>query len=137
MIWTIIEAGLAIVASSLATIRPLLRAMRIRGFESTQNNTGNSKRSQHRSRLPAHPPIIHYGLDDLALTTDTGILNGENDKSEVYVIKGAANEAASTWSGHSENASLWQIHDLEAQNQENIPSGLGSDSELSTRREVR
>ncbi|EHK27523.1 uncharacterized protein TRIVIDRAFT_140068 [Trichoderma virens Gv29-8] len=35
MIWTIIEPGVAIVASSLATIRPLLRAMKIHGFEST------------------------------------------------------------------------------------------------------
>lgn len=35
MIWTIIEPGVAIIASSLATIRPLLRAMKIHGFEST------------------------------------------------------------------------------------------------------
>ncbi|KAL7962439.1 hypothetical protein V8C34DRAFT_183537 [Trichoderma compactum] len=39
MIWTIIEPGVAIVASSLATIRPLLRAMKIRGFESTGRRT--------------------------------------------------------------------------------------------------
>ncbi|KAH0522247.1 hypothetical protein TsFJ059_006128 [Trichoderma semiorbis] len=39
MIWTIIEPGVAIVASSLATIRPLLRAWKIRGFESTGRRT--------------------------------------------------------------------------------------------------
>jgi len=35
MVWTLVEPGVAIIASSLATIRPLLRALRIRGFEST------------------------------------------------------------------------------------------------------
>ncbi|KAJ4856261.1 hypothetical protein T069G_09629 [Trichoderma breve] len=39
MIWTIIEPGVAIVASSLATIRPLLRAWKIHGFESTGRRT--------------------------------------------------------------------------------------------------
>ena len=51
MVWTLIEPGVAIVATSLATIRPLLRAMGIRGFQVTEysrqalgisggNNTG-------------------------------------------------------------------------------------------------
>ncbi|CAI6100397.1 unnamed protein product [Clonostachys chloroleuca] len=35
MIWTIIEAALAIIAASLATIRPLLRVLRVRGFDSS------------------------------------------------------------------------------------------------------
>jgi hypothetical protein len=38
MVWTLIEPGVAIVASSLVTIRPLLRAWRLKGFESTGNN---------------------------------------------------------------------------------------------------
>jgi hypothetical protein len=38
MVWTLIEPGVAIVASSLVTIRPLLRAWRIRGFQSTENS---------------------------------------------------------------------------------------------------
>ncbi|ETS80135.1 hypothetical protein PFICI_07664 [Pestalotiopsis fici W106-1] len=37
MIWTIVEPGVAIIASSLITIRPLLRAWRVRGFQSTEN----------------------------------------------------------------------------------------------------
>lgn len=32
MVWTIVEPGVAIFASSLATVRPLLRVFRIRGF---------------------------------------------------------------------------------------------------------
>lgn len=49
MVWTLIEPGVAIVASSLATIRPLLRAMRIRGFESTDHthSTGVSARARY------------------------------------------------------------------------------------------
>lgn len=38
MVWTLIEPGVAIIASSLVTIRPLLRAWRIRGFQSTENS---------------------------------------------------------------------------------------------------
>lgn len=41
MMWTLIEPGVAIVAASLATTRPLLRAMRLKGFEST-GRTGKS-----------------------------------------------------------------------------------------------
>lgn len=38
MVWTLIEPGVAIVAASLVTIRPLLRQMRLRGFESSQRS---------------------------------------------------------------------------------------------------
>ncbi len=39
MVWTLIEPGVAIIASSLATIRPLLRAMGIKGFQTTGYGT--------------------------------------------------------------------------------------------------
>ncbi|KAK7745157.1 hypothetical protein SLS62_009870 [Diatrype stigma] len=39
MVWTLIEPGVAIIASSLATIRPLLRAMGIRGFQFSEHST--------------------------------------------------------------------------------------------------
>lgn len=42
MVWTLVEPGVAIVASSLVTIRPLLRQLRLKGFEST----GHSSRSR-------------------------------------------------------------------------------------------
>lgn len=38
MVWTLIEPGVAIVAASLVTIRPLLRQMRLRGFESSERS---------------------------------------------------------------------------------------------------
>lgn len=38
MVWTLVEPGVAIVASSLVTIRPLLRRMRLKGFESTERS---------------------------------------------------------------------------------------------------
>lgn len=172
MIWTIIEAGLAIVASSLATIRPLLRAMRVRGFEATENNS-NSKRSfQHgsASHRPVAMPPGAYGLSDLpasnehlteCLSSKTSVPGAPSavvvtqaavdpdriapaprtgDKRDAYAIQGkrtgprpgaragsADAATASTWSGRS-NESM-EIHDLEAQSQENPRFGIGSDSE--------
>lgn len=38
MVWTLVEPGVAIVASSLVTIRPLLRQMRLKGFESSERS---------------------------------------------------------------------------------------------------
>lgn len=38
MVWTLVEPGVAIVASSLVTIRPLLRQLRFKGFESTERS---------------------------------------------------------------------------------------------------
>lgn len=35
MVWTLVEPGVAIVAASLVTVRPLLRLLRLRGFHST------------------------------------------------------------------------------------------------------
>lgn len=49
MVWTLVEPGVAIVASSLATIRPLLRAMRISGFESQPDTYGTGRSSGSRS----------------------------------------------------------------------------------------
>ena len=159
MVWTIIEPGLAIVASSLATIRPLLRAMRVRGFESTDHSSdvggggvgatsklsenhpqaavpSRQRSSSRRSRLSSLRAIAgQYGLDDLGLTTTTidavGTKLGDSDKSEVLVIQAAVDEAGLvSWDRRSDDdRSVERIHDLEAQNQENVPSGLGSASE--------
>lgn len=55
MIWTLVEPGIAISAASLATIRPLLRRWRIRGFTNSERSRGTGTtgaRSQdHGSRL--------------------------------------------------------------------------------------
>ncbi|KAK6219649.1 integral membrane family protein [Colletotrichum tabaci] len=71
MVWTLIEPGAAIVASSLVTVRPLLRAWRLSGFTSTDRTPGMSgaisggmrsgtARTAPRS-APRHDP---YGVDD-------------------------------------------------------------------------
>lgn len=57
MIWTIVEPGVAIVASSLITIRPLLRAWRVRGFQSTEHSkrTGGAISNGHANRSGVMP----------------------------------------------------------------------------------
>lgn len=71
MVWTLIEPGVAIVASSLATIRPLLRALKVRGFESAERtHSGGHGPEPRRSFLKGRPPRPEpptYGLDDLYL----------------------------------------------------------------------
>lgn len=53
MVWTLIEPGVAIIASSLVTMRPLLRAMGVKGF----NSTGEGKTTPYSNR----PPTIGGG----------------------------------------------------------------------------
>jgi hypothetical protein len=38
MVWTLVEPGIATIAASLVTIRPLLRAFKIHGFESNDTS---------------------------------------------------------------------------------------------------
>ena len=78
MVWTLIEPGVAIVASSLVTIRPLLHAMRIQGFMSTENSTErryagqnhNQPRSGANTRGPrayARGSMPGFGRGDIRL----------------------------------------------------------------------
>ncbi|KAH6611074.1 hypothetical protein Trco_001094 [Trichoderma cornu-damae] len=85
MLWTIIEPGVAIVASSLATIRPLLRAMKIHGFEST---------SRTHSAPSAH---ARYATEDRGMPI-VGRVFGPNDVSlkNVQPAYGAAAPVSST-----------------------------------------
>ncbi|KAJ0158900.1 hypothetical protein CTA2_10668 [Colletotrichum tanaceti] len=71
MVWTLVEPGAAIVASSLVTVRPLLRAWRLSGFTSTDRTPGmsgaisggmRSGKARTAPRLASrHDP---YGVDD-------------------------------------------------------------------------
>lgn len=69
MIWTIIEPGVAIVASSLATIRPLLRAMKIHGFESTRRTLSAPSAHARYTAEDRGAPIASrvFGPDDVSL----------------------------------------------------------------------
>jgi hypothetical protein len=56
MIWTIIEPGLGITAASIVALRPLLRALKIRGFTS-DNDAG----PYHHSNSRATGPYVRSG----------------------------------------------------------------------------
>lgn len=49
MIWTLIEPGIAILAASLVTLRPLLRAIKLKGFESDNMYTSHRSTRQNIS----------------------------------------------------------------------------------------
>ncbi|KAL7931134.1 hypothetical protein V8C35DRAFT_117024 [Trichoderma chlorosporum] len=70
MIWTLIEPGVAIIASSLATIRPLLRAMKIHGFESTgRTRSAPSGYARHTAEDGNMATIGQvFGPNDVSLT---------------------------------------------------------------------
>lgn len=61
MVWTLVEPGIAIIAASLVTIRPLLRLMRLRGFGTTDrtfgySGTAYSGTQRLASRMPGYGP---------------------------------------------------------------------------------
>ncbi|KAF4973596.1 hypothetical protein FZEAL_9274 [Fusarium zealandicum] len=126
MVWTLIEPGVAIVASSLATIRPLLRAMKVQGFETTGNTDGTGHSAAVRSNAdrskpgtmpgfgpndvslmnvePKHDTTLRYTPDDLTLTPHRGVPNDPLSpghvsivKSEIYVIQGKPSPPPSPW----------------------------------------
>jgi hypothetical protein len=117
MVWTLIEPGVAIIASSLATIRPLLRAMKIRGFESTDRTYGTGHSGVVKTNPNRHNPGVMvmpgFGPDDVSLNsvsphnhdrpypddthilpprcpTDSPLSPGQVSlaKSEIFVIQG-------------------------------------------------
>ncbi|KAG5979958.1 hypothetical protein E4U55_004539 [Claviceps digitariae] len=53
-VWTLVEVGVAITASSLATVRPLLHNLQIRGFMSTDKSRGTDNSVQKPSRSRSH-----------------------------------------------------------------------------------
>ncbi|KAI0012750.1 hypothetical protein F4779DRAFT_625669 [Xylariaceae sp. FL0662B] len=69
MVWTLIEPGVAIVASSLVTIRPLLRIWKVKGF----NTTGHSRQigpfsnGQPASRTNRSSKMPGFGSTDVTL----------------------------------------------------------------------
>ncbi|OTA99639.1 hypothetical protein M426DRAFT_253773 [Hypoxylon sp. CI-4A] len=68
MVWTLIEPGVAIVASSLVTIRPLLRQWRIKGFGSSgQSRPTAPFNSYGQSRTNRSNPMPAFGSADVTL----------------------------------------------------------------------
>ncbi|UNI19060.1 hypothetical protein JDV02_005277 [Purpureocillium takamizusanense] len=91
MIWTVVEPGVAIIASSLATIRPLLRAMRVSGFTSTDRtpSTGVSGGGRYgqNSRNTATRSMPGFGPNDVSLHQ---VGYGTESRQANYQVKGAA-----------------------------------------------
>ncbi|KAI0396141.1 hypothetical protein F5Y17DRAFT_465320 [Xylariaceae sp. FL0594] len=68
MTWTLVEPGIAISAASLATIRPLLRRMRITGFTSSERSRTTGHRSQDQgSRIRRASKMPGFGSQDVTL----------------------------------------------------------------------
>ncbi|KAI2778613.1 hypothetical protein F4815DRAFT_234381 [Daldinia loculata] len=87
MVWTLIEPGVAIVASSLVTIRPLLRLWKIRGFGGTSgqsrptnpfSNSHPMSRTNRSNKMPA------FGSTDVTLVDiETGHSKSSTSRSPV------------------------------------------------------
>lgn len=50
MVWTVVEIGLAITAASLITTRPLLRALKFRGFGTSELSTYGAHSTRNTSQ---------------------------------------------------------------------------------------
>ncbi|OTA94621.1 hypothetical protein M434DRAFT_70998, partial [Hypoxylon sp. CO27-5] len=68
MVWTLVEPGVAIVASSLVTIRPLLRLWKIRGFGTTGQSRPTGPFNSHpMSRTNKSNKMPGFGSADVTL----------------------------------------------------------------------
>ncbi|KAH6985313.1 hypothetical protein EDB80DRAFT_756783 [Ilyonectria destructans] len=135
MVWTLVEPGVAIVASSLATIRPLLRAMKIKGFESTYG-TGhsNAMRTGTRSKSRSLPHFGPNGVSpmnvELDFEAELQLAPSNNRVPHSFHRNGLPatplspsdqggspprHWQARAYSSSSPNDCIDQIHDLEAQ----------------------
>ncbi|KAK2589731.1 hypothetical protein QQS21_012588 [Conoideocrella luteorostrata] len=141
LIWSLVEPGVAIIASSLATIRPLLRSLKIRGFLSTDKtpSTGVSGPGRYapgsrnvQGSMPGYGPndvSLHSvaGKGEARSSKQVGITVDEyhasmneasrpsDVKSEIFVIEGSKHSP--TWSTQDlrpSNRSIDNLPDLES-----------------------
>lgn len=147
MVWTLVEPGVAIVAASLATIRPLLRAMRVTGFDSTDhtgpsgvrsgtNRSGTNRGTLDQSRKGTEGvelgPFRGEGADGILrnYSRPRGLQGQRGDvKSEMYVIEGASKRGAGLGVAYDEeipsSMSSFDIGGMEAHSQDDGRVGLG------------
>ncbi|PHH85655.1 hypothetical protein CDD83_111 [Cordyceps sp. RAO-2017] len=145
MLWTIVEPGVAIFASSLATIRPLLRLCKIRGFgsrtQSSRTLAGSADDRKMSTRQetcnfsdislnevidtdPPGPPDAPANVGGLSLDMPSSpgachkdVESGLRDESkgDVFAVEGNNNRQASWQSEDSAMPTVNEIDDLEAQ----------------------
>ena len=94
MVWTLIEPGVAIIASSLVTIRPLLQRLRLKGFESTKTSgssgphTASNRPTGRSGGAPGELTLIDLetGGDDDYTELRTPPLAKANPRTSVKVL---------------------------------------------------
>lgn len=94
-IWTSVEIGLAIIAASVATLRPLLKALRVRGFSSDDSsartgglsNGGPYIRSHQLSSLaPNEPELVRRGQGKSTSAIETEAMS--DNGSQEFILQG-------------------------------------------------
>jgi hypothetical protein len=142
MVWTLVEPGVAIVAASLATIRPFLRKLRIKGFESSGRCSSGRSDSKGgcRPKLSGNTTFcteeVHLGvvepdhktkprLKSSALSITLIDLNSSQQDIRNHIqsepFAATPTELTPPWETRiysPSTRSFEQIHDLEAQTQE-------------------
>lgn len=99
-LWTIIEPGLSIIAASIVTLRPLLRAMKITGFSSADTyasgyaNRTPLSHSNMNSRPDARGYVRSQELDELPLHGVRTVITRDDGTKGLSqpVITGTGNE---------------------------------------------
>lgn len=58
LVWSVAEAGLGIVASCMATLRPLLRHLKIQGFTETETSPEDGRPRHHEHKMSTVSRIL-------------------------------------------------------------------------------
>lgn len=90
--WTTIEISLSIIGGSVATLRPLLKALKIKGFSTSRSNAGAIYR--HMERSLSIPLGAFRGHSDLALRNGNPV-DAESRLENDVVITSEVSDAIS------------------------------------------
>lgn len=93
MNWTVLEISLSIIGGSIATLRPLLKALRIKGFSTTEecNASATNRHTGHGRSVPLGSL---RGCSDLALGNDT-TMDAESQWKDRAVTRDEISDATS------------------------------------------
>ncbi|KAI1390737.1 uncharacterized protein F4822DRAFT_162356 [Hypoxylon trugodes] len=84
MVWTLVEPGVAIVASSLVTIRPLLRLWKVKGFGTTGQSRPTGFNSNPMSRTNRSNKMPAFGSTDVTLVdVESGQQKGSKSRTSI------------------------------------------------------
>lgn len=153
MVWTLVEPGVAIVASSLVTIRPLLRQWRLKGFESSQrsrslggigrrfgygrsgvseivskdqNNNNNNKRGDGERRAAVEDGFKLRDLESGGRRGRNGSRGGGGISASSTYEGGKSPLPGKVWGGGVTVREEDEKEDMDDDNNETSPSGVSS-----------